>query len=117
MRFCVKVKRSYSLRRQDFQSAWDSGKAWTHPLIVLRARANASHSKRFGFVVGKKIGKAVQRNRQKRWMREAVRHRVDSIAPGWDLIFIARAREGVEFKALDAAIEQVLRRARLISSS
>ncbi len=110
------MNRSHSLQRADFQTVWDTGKAYPHPLIILRARANARAVARFGFVAGKKIGKAVRRNRVKRWMRESVRCRLDQIAPGWDLIFIARACPEVEFKDVDAAIDQVLTRARLYIS-
>ncbi|MBI3536605.1 MAG: ribonuclease P protein component [Chloroflexi bacterium] len=112
------MKRTFSLRRGvDFQRVWDNGKSWAHPLIVLRCRANGTPANRFGFVVGKKIGKAAQRNRYKRWMREAVRHRFVRLAQGWDFIFIARAKEGIAFQDVDAAVEQVLQRARLLNSA
>ncbi len=45
---------------------------------------------RFGFSVSKRIGKAAVRNRVKRRMREAVRLQQDLIAPGWDVVWIAR---------------------------
>ena len=113
------MNRSLSLRRgADFQRVWDDGKSFSHPLVILRARANGMASCRFGFVAGKKIGKAVARNRAKRWMRESVRPRLPMIVTGWDLILIARS--GVarsEFKEMDAAIENVLRRAALIRST
>ena len=110
------MNRSLSLHRgAEFQTVWDSSKSWSHPLVILRARANGTEKNRFGFVAGKKVGKAVRRNRAKRLLREAVRHRVTKIEPGWDVIFIARAgTETAEFKAVDAAVEQVLNRAKLI---
>ena len=112
------MNRAYSLRRNDFQRVWDSGKSWSHPLIILRAAANGTASNRFGFVAGKKIGKAVRRNRTKRLMREAVRHRLETISPGWDLILISRASaEQAEFRDIDAAVENILRRAHLIRNS
>ncbi len=111
------MKREYSLHAgADFQRVWDGGKSWTHPLIVLRARGNGLNRKRFGFVVGKKIGKAVERNRVKRWMREAVQARLEQLPAGWDLVFIARAKTGVEFGDVDAAVEQILKNARLLAS-
>jgi ribonuclease P protein component len=45
-------------------------------------------------------------------LREAVRHRLPRIEKGWDLVFIARSK--AEFKAIDAAIEQLLQRAKLM---
>ncbi len=112
------MNRAYSLRRNDFQRVWDSGKTWSHPLMILRAAANDRGSCRFGFVAGKKIGKAVRRNRTKRLLREAVRHRLQAISPGWDIILISRAgAERAEFKEIDAAVESVLKRARLLRES
>ena len=110
------MNRSFSLRRgADFQRVWDEGKSFPHPLVILRVRANGMESNRFGFVAGKKIGKATARNRAKRLMREAVRQRLPMIVPGWDLILIARSGAARrEFKEMDAAIENVLRRAALI---
>ena len=73
---------------------------------------------RFGFVAGKKLGAMPARNRAKRLMREAVRQRLPQIAPGWDVILIARAgAERATFREVDAAIETLLRRAQLIRST
>ena len=110
------MNRSFSLRRgADFQRVWDEGKSFSHPRVILRVRANGTESCRFGFVAGKKIGKATARNRAKRLMREAVRQRLPMIVPGWDLILIARSgAAGSEFKETDSAVESVLRRASLI---
>ncbi len=112
------MKRSTSLRQgSDFQRVWDKGKSWSHPLIILRAQANGTDASRFGFVVGKKVGKAVQRNRAKRLMREAVRHRLPGIAQGWDIILIARREaDQADFQSVDAAVESLLKRARLYSA-
>jgi ribonuclease P protein component len=72
---------------------------------------------RFGFVVGRRIAKAVGRNLVKRRMRESVRLRVqrDDIAEGWDIVFIAR-RPVLEasFQQVDQAIGLLLRRAGLL---
>lgn len=109
------MNRSNSLGRDDFQQVWDAGKSWSHPLIILRAAANGGAFCRFGFVAGKKVGSAVRRNRSKRLLREAVRRRAAQIAPGWDLIFISRAgSERAPLGEIDAAVESILRRARLI---
>jgi ribonuclease P protein component len=112
------MNRAYSLGREDFQRVWDGGKSWSHPLIVLRAAANGRESCRFGFVAGKKVGKAVRRNRSKRLLREAVGHRLNTIAPGWDIIFISRTgSEQAQFNEIDAAVESILKRAKLIRES
>ena len=75
------------------------GKSYAHPLIVLVALPNQLEVTRFGVAAGKSIGNAVRRNRAKRLMREAVRSQLELVAPGWDIMLIARrpmARSGVQ---------------------
>lgn len=113
------MKRSFSLRRgAEFQRVWDEGKSFSHPRVIARVRANGGTILRFGFVAGKKIGRAVARNRAKRWLRESVRRHLPNIVPGWDVILIARgdALRGT-FQEMDRAVEEVLRRAALLRNT
>ncbi len=114
--FTLRMNRSFSLRSgADFQRVWDDGKSWSHPLVILRARANGMAQCRFGFVAGKKVGKSTRRNRSKRLMREAIRHRLPTILPGWDIVLIARSgAEQAELKDVAAAIETLLQCAQLV---
>ena len=71
---------------------------------------------RCGFVAGKKVGSAVKRNRAKRLLREAVRARQDALAPGWDLVFVARARLAeATLSQAQAAVNQLLKRANVVN--
>ena len=108
------MNRSFSLRTADFQRVWDDGKSYSHPLVILRARANGMEQCRFGFVAGKKVGKATVRNRVKRLMREAMRQRLPTILSGWDIIVIARSGANqATFQDISAAMETLLQRAKL----
>ena len=108
------MKRAYRLRRPDqFQRVRRTGRSWGTPLLTLNAAASRRRVSRCGFVVSKRVGKAVDRNRARRRVREAVRLIYDRIAPGWDLVFILRSSDlaTVEFVRVQALVEQLLRRA------
>jgi ribonuclease P protein component len=57
---------------------------------VLAILPNELEHNRYGFAVGKRVGGAVERNRAKRLMREAIRVRHNRLAQGHDLLLIAR---------------------------
>jgi ribonuclease P protein component len=108
------MKRAYRLRRPDqFQRVRRTGRSWSTPLLTLNAAASRRRVSRCGFVVGKRVGKAVDRNRARRRVREAVRLVYERIVPGWDLVFILRSPDlgAVEFVQVQRLVEQLLRRA------
>ena len=103
----------------DFQRVRRKGRTSAHPLLVLSTLANGLEYSRFGFVVGKRIGKAVLRNRTKRRMRESVRMRVRAgeVAAGWDVVLIARYPiQNASFGQVDEAVGLLLRRVGLLEA-
>ena len=110
------LPKQYRLRRSaDLEKVRQSGRSWRHPLAILVARDNGQERSRFAFVASRRVGGAVQRNRAKRLLREAVRCRLADVAPGWDCIFIARAPlPQAAFEEVDTAVYQLLRRAKLL---
>jgi ribonuclease P protein component len=108
------MKRAYRLRRPDqFQRVRREGRNWSSPLLTLNVAASRRRVTRCGFVVGKRVGKAVERNRARRRVREAVRLVYDTIVPGRDLVFVLRSSDlaTIEFVRLQALVEDLLRRA------
>ncbi len=99
---------------EDFQRVRREGRSWSSPLLVLIAAPNAADHTRFGFAVGKRIGKAVVRNRVKRRLREAVRLHCEAVAPGWDLVFVAREPIlAASFGDIESAICGLMQRAQV----
>lgn len=101
-------------RRNEFTAAYQRGRAWSNDLLAVRALANGLPHSRFGFAVGRRVGKAVVRNRVKRRLREIVRA-LDP-AGGWDVVIIARpAAATADFAALTAAVRSLFGRAGLLA--
>lgn len=68
---------------------------------------------RIGLTAGKVLGKANDRNRIKRRMREALRRHLDLLPPGIDLIFHPRRSVlSLEFGKLEAEVVRILTQAR-----
>jgi ribonuclease P protein component len=68
---------------------------------------------RVGLTAGKVLGKAHERNRIKRRMREALRRHADLLPPGVDLIFHPRrAVMTMDFTILEAEVVRILTQAR-----
>jgi len=109
------VDRSHRLTRGvDFQKVRQHGRSWAHPLLILRV-GPGSTSTRFGLIVSKKIGKAHDRNRVKRRLREICRRYVPAMASACDIVLIARPEiASATFEQVGSAVEQLFQRARLL---
>ena len=88
-------KSKHLLRHADFQRVYQSGRRqFTGNMTVFFLRRSASPAQdavlRFGFTVGRVMGGAVERNRIKRRMREAVRHSLPIQEAPVDVVFHPR---------------------------
>ena len=110
------MKKEFRLTRSiDFKRVRRFGKSYAHPLVVLYTTASGEPQSRVGVSAGRWVGGAVDRNRAKRLLREAVRLLNSQILPGNDLLLIARAPlTGANLSDTQAALLAVLQRARLI---
>ena len=93
---------------KEFKRAYYRGQVFTSPVVVVYAVKNRQGVNRIGLTASKKIGKAVQRNRARRVMKEAYRLMEQQFPIGWDFVLVARtktvySRTGDVMKALDAA--------------
>lgn len=112
------LPRSNRLRdSRAFRVVYGRGRSWASPLVVLHALPTAGDALLVGVTAGKKVGGAVERNRAKRQLREAIRHRLPELRRGYQLVFVARAAMcGAHFTAVQAAVDALLARAGLRSS-
>lgn len=87
MKHTVSMKENHLFRR-----LYARGKSAAVPALAVYVRPNHSPRSRLGITVSVKTGKAVVRNRIRRRVREAYRIHEEQMAPGWDIVVVARTR-------------------------
>jgi ribonuclease P protein component len=116
----VRVQRKFRLTRStDFKRVRRTGKSYAHPFVVLVVQASEVPRVRVGVTAGRSVGGAVQRNRAKRLLREAMRPLLPDLLPGWDLILIARPAllHSVTLLEIRQVLTNLLRRAQIVPPS
>jgi ribonuclease P protein component len=110
------VNRNFRLTQStDFKRVRRSGKSYAHPLVVLVVLPIDGEKIRIGVIAGKAVGKAVQRNRAKRLLREALRPILPELRTGWNAILIARKPIlAADFAAIQTCLVQLFTRANLM---
>jgi ribonuclease P protein component len=92
------MDRSLRLREEyEVREARARGKAYADGPVVARIHRPPERegdpprtANRYAVVAGKRVGKAVQRNRCKRLVREALRHLHPHLRQGYDIVVIVR---------------------------
>jgi len=98
------------LKHADFQLVYQQGrKTFSGNVTALyRERAGKGGSARVGFAVGKVLGGAVQRNRIRRRLREAVRKHLSKLSRPVDVVLHPRKSVlDMDFLKLEAEIQQL----------
>lgn len=99
MEFSAPLKLNHIFRR-----LYRSGNQAANRYLALYARKNHTGSNRVGITTGKKLGKAVVRNRTRRRLREIYRLHEGQFKPGYDLVVVARtAAVEASYAQLEAA--------------
>lgn len=105
------LPKKHRLRHEkDFARLSVKGRPLYGPFCILRAWKSGSVPSKIGFVAsGKRFKTAVQRNRLRRRIREAVRTQISLVPDGYDMTFVAQPEaEKADFKELQASIAHLL---------
>jgi ribonuclease P protein component len=105
------MRKPWSLTgREQFTAVFRQGRPYSGRLVVVRVLSTGRDTSRLGLVVGKKVGGAVQRNRAKRLIREAVNIR--TLATGWDVVVIARpGLQSAKYRIVEQELQGLLLKA------
>ena len=102
-------------KNREFHRAYNRGKSYVSPLIVTYVFKRIYDKPRVGITTGKKIGKAVKRNRARRVIMSAYRALYPRIDNRYDIVFVARGKTPyVKMQDVLQCMEKQLRKAGVI---
>lgn len=110
------MERRLRLRQRiEFRRLREEGRVLRHPYLTLSYAKNQLSVNRYGFITPKHLGKAVERNRIRRQMREAVRLLHSRFRQGYDVVIIARpAILSQRFQQIERTLYEMFDRAGLV---
>jgi len=103
-----------------FNDVFRLGKAFSNDVLLMKISAGEKNKPtKFGFGASLKFSKkAVERNRVKRWMREAVRTKIREIKPGWQVVFFINPtfpKSKLNLHLVQTKAEDLLKKANICS--
>lgn len=100
----------------DFRKVYQRGKSLADRNLVIYTMKNKSDKPRIGISISKKVGKAHERNRIRRCIKEAYRLNIDDkVLGGYDLVFIARINAAdKDYKELERSLKYICKKANII---
>ena len=108
------MKKEYRVKKsQDFDNIIRKKQSFANRQFVIYYQENKLDHMRLGISVSKKLGKAHERNRLKRYVRESFKTRKDFLK-NYDIIIIVRpVAKGLSFLEFGSSIDHVLKRSKL----
>lgn len=100
---------------QDFERVKQQGDYWRDRLLKLNVAPNNLAYSRFGFVVNRRVGNTVTRNKVKRRLRASIYRFLPALRAGYDIVIIATPyAANTSYRDLEAVLQTLLQRARLL---
>ena len=111
------MKKEYRVKRsQDFDNIIRKKQYFANRQFVIYYQKNNLDHMRLGISVSKKLGKAFERNKIKRYIRETFKTRKEFVK-NYDIIVIARAGvKDMPFLEFGSSIDHVLKRSKLMKA-
>lgn len=101
-------KRFLIKKNKEYRQIYNEGISLANRYAVVFVLKNKLGHNRFGFTVSKKIGKAVERNRVRRRLKEICRKHESLFTDGYDYVFIARKGiEELNYKSIVDCVENL----------
>ena len=85
MKHTIALKQNHEFRR-----LYNKGRSAVSPYFAIYCRKTNRPISRLGITTGVKLGNAVKRNRARRRIRELYRTNEAWLAPGYDIVVVAR---------------------------
>ncbi len=102
-------------KNNDFRLVYRHGTFEVNRYCVIYKMPVAKQKTRIGFVTGKKVGCAVERNRAKRLMREVYRLHQHEIREGYDIVMVARrSLHNANYNQVEKPIIKLFKRSKLL---
>lgn len=99
----------FRLKKQsDFQKLFDSGKRLFSPSVTMIVKPSKKMT--MGISVGKKHGKAVQRNRIKRLLREAFRAQQAEMKGTYSVVLVPKVQDKYSFHTYKADLARMIKK-------
>ncbi|MDD3487050.1 MAG: ribonuclease P protein component [Candidatus Moranbacteria bacterium] len=104
--------------KKEFNALFRGGQTFSNDVLLMKVGSGkAGEASHFGFAVGVKFSKkAVERNRVKRWMREAVRGKIKQVQFGKNIVFLVNPRfpkDGLSLTLIEEKVENLLKKAKI----
>ena len=104
-------------KRKEFAYIFKKGQSVTSKYVVLVFTSSKLKNFKVGFSAGKKVGKAVYRNKVKRRIKEAVFSYRNNLKSGYNYIFVAKPNSTeATYQDIKSCVEYLLKNANLLVS-